>query len=230
MIDLTGAILQPRTADMTASEGSIRGYFPATTMPDCDWWRELWPDPHQVLVVLGIGAGMDVIDLCCGDGLFTAPLTRLARRVSALDLDPHMLERAREKVRARGSINCEFIEADAYDIARLAPWRADAVLMANTFHGVPDKRRLVKAVAAVLKPCGRFVVVNWHRRQREETTVLGKPRGPRTEMRMAPEELRAVIEPAGLGLKLVIELPPYHYGAIFERVGGQATSLASPPT
>lgn len=27
-------------------------------------------------MALGIGAGMRVIDLCCGDGLFTLPLAR----------------------------------------------------------------------------------------------------------------------------------------------------------
>ena len=34
------------------------------------------------------------------------------------------------------------------------------MLMATTFHGVPDKLRLVRAVAAVLKPGGEFAVIN----------------------------------------------------------------------
>ena len=94
----------------------------------------------------------------------------------------------------------------------------DWVLIANTFHGVPDKRRLGCAVAAILKPGGHFAVINWHRRPREETTVLGQPRGPKTEMRMAPEEVTAAVGPAGLRPIHVIDLPPYHYAAIFERL------------
>lgn len=202
---------------MNPNDRTIGAYFPATSMPDFDWWHELWPAPYQVLVSLGITPGMDVVDLCCGDGLFTAPLASLAGRVIAVDLDPNMLEQARQKVSAQGSSNCEFGEGDAYDSAALVPWMADAVLIANTFDGMPDKPRLAQAVAAILKPLGRFVVVNWHRRPREETTVLAQPRGPRTEMRMTADEVAAVIEPAGLRLKQGIELPPYHYGATFEK-------------
>ncbi len=91
----------------------------------------------------------------------------------------------------------------------------DFVLIANTFDGVPDKLRLAGSVATVLKAGGRFAVINWHRRPREETTVLGKPRGPRTDMRMEPRDVVAAVEPAGLKLSEVIELPPYHYAAIF---------------
>jgi predicted methyltransferase len=41
-------------------------------MPDDDWWQALWPDPAKVLVEMGVQPGMVVVDLCCGDGLFTA--------------------------------------------------------------------------------------------------------------------------------------------------------------
>ena len=201
--------------DMTA----VEGFFPATAMPDADWWQALWPRPDQVLAELGIAPGTQAaIDLCCGDGLFTAPLARLARCLAAIDIDPRMLSLAREKVAAvGGGGDCEFIEGDAYDVARLAQWPADIVLIANTFHGVPDKARLAGGVAAILKPGGRLIVVNWHKRPREETTILGQPRGPRTEMRMTPEEVATTVAPAGLKPLHVVELPPYHYGAIFEK-------------
>jgi len=42
----------------------------------CDWWQALWPEPQQVLGALGIRLDMKVVDLCCGGGLFTAPLAR----------------------------------------------------------------------------------------------------------------------------------------------------------
>lgn len=32
---------------------------------------------------------------------------------------------------------------------------------------------------------------------------------------MSPEQTRAVVEPAGFTVEALIELPPYHYGAIF---------------
>ena len=48
--------------------------FPATAMPDRDWWRSLWPDPARVVAALGIESGMSVIDLGCGDGYLTAAI------------------------------------------------------------------------------------------------------------------------------------------------------------
>ena len=194
----------------------LPGFFPATAMPDPDWWEALWPDPAQVLSSLGIEPHMEVVDLCCGDGLFTVPLARMARYVIAIDLDPTMLDKAR--ARLLGATNCDFIASDAYNLAEIVREPVDFVLMANTFHGVPDQKQLSRAVAAILKPGGHFAVVNWHRRPREETPVLGLPRGPKTEMRMEPEDLAAAVEQSGLRFERVVELPPYHYGAIFGRV------------
>lgn len=116
-----------------------------------------------------------------------------------------------------GATNCAFIVGDTYDVAELVAEPVAVVLMANTFHGVPDKERLARAVAAVLRPGGRLSVINWHRRPREETVVLGQARGPKTEMRMEPGDVAATVEPASLKLAHIIELPPYHYNAIFEK-------------
>jgi ubiquinone/menaquinone biosynthesis C-methylase UbiE len=196
----------------------LEGFFPATAMPDPDWWQVLWPRPDEVLAGFQVHSETDAVDLCCGDGLFTIPLARMARHVVAIDLDPEMVELARVRATAAGVTNCAFIVGDAYDLGELVPPSSeDFVLIANNFHGVPDKVRLARAVVTVLRPGGRFVVVNWHQRPREETIVLGQPRGPRIEMRMTPEEVTAAVAPAGLRPMRVAELPPYHYGAIFER-------------
>lgn len=103
------------------------------------------------------------------------------------------------------------------DLPIVMPTAVDHVFMANTFHGVPDKPGLARAVASILHPQGECAVVNSHRRPREETVVLGQPRGPNTEMRMEADDVAAAVEPTGLLLKRVVELPPYHYGAVFHR-------------
>ena len=203
---------------MQMQEGeSIEGMFPATSMPDAAWWQALWPQPETVLADIGMKPGMHVVDLCCGDGLFTVPLAKMACRVIAIDLDPEMVNLTRAQVAAAGATNCTFVVGDAYDVAEFVTEPVDLVLIANTFHGVPDKERLARAVAAVLKPGGRLSVINWHRRPREETVVLGQARGPKTEIRMEPGDVVAAIEPAGLKLARVADLPPYHYNAIFEK-------------
>jgi ubiquinone/menaquinone biosynthesis C-methylase UbiE len=195
----------------------VVGFFPAATMPDADWWQALWPDPAKVLAEMGVEPGMVAVDLCCGDGLFTVPLVSIAKRVYAIDIDPAVLDRARARVAAAGAANCEFVVADAMAVAAVVPERVDYVCLANTFHGVPDQLGLAHAVAVMLKPKGQFGIVNWHRRPREETVVLGKPRGPKTEMRMEPNDVAAIIKPAGLFLNRMVDLPPYHYGVVFKK-------------
>ncbi|OQM75628.1 class I SAM-dependent methyltransferase [Manganibacter manganicus] len=193
--------------------------FPATTMPDRDWWAVLWPDPEIVLRQLGIHSDMIVLDLCCGDGYFTAPLAKhVDGKVFALDLDPEMLEQAKMEVARQGTAVRQWICADAREISELLPEPVDYVLMANTFHGVPDQFGLSRAVRMALRRQGLFGVVNWLPLPREETTVLGQPRGPQTEMRMSSDSVRAIIEPSGYRMVRIVNLPPYHYGAVFEAV------------
>jgi len=186
-------------------------------MPDRDWWETLWRDPAEVLRSLGLKPGMAAVDLCCGDGWFTLAMARIAGHTLAIDMDATLLEAARRRVEESGPANCRFFKGDARDITKLVPEPVDFVLLANVFHGVPDKVSLSREVGSVLRPGGLLVILNWHARPREETQVLGRPRGPATELRMAPEAVRQAVEPAGLAWVRTVELPPYHYGITFAR-------------
>lgn len=195
----------------------LPGFFQGTEMPTAGWWEALWPDPAGVLAAVGVQRGMDVIDLCSGDGWFTLQIAKVARQVLAIDIDAALLDVARARLKEAGIVNCEFQVGDAYRIAALAKRPVDFVFMANAFHGVPDRPRLARAVHDALKPGGRLALVNWHPRPREETTVLGEPRGPATELRLSPQQTVEAVVSGGLTFAGVVEVPPYHYGALFER-------------
>jgi SAM-dependent methyltransferase len=193
------------------------GFFEGTEMPTAGWWEALWPDPAGVLAAVLMRPGMDVIDLCCGDGWFTLQIAKIARHVAAIDIDPAMLEVARHRLAEGGVSNCDFIAGDAYDIASLWPRPVDFVFLANAFHGVPDRARMARSVRDALKQSGRFAIVNWHARPREQTTVLGEPRGPATQLRMSPEQTIKSAQVDGLNVLQLVDVPPYHYGAVFAR-------------
>ena len=186
-------------------------------MPTAGWWEALWPDPAKVLDLVGLTSGLDVVDLCSGDGWFTLQIARIARHVHAVDLDGKLLDVARVRLAESGVANCSFVAGNAYDLTKLVSDPVDFVFMANAFHGVPDRTRLARVVREVLKPAGLFAVVNWHQHPREETTILGEPRGPRTALRLSPQQTIEDVEPAGLKLSRLVEVPPYHYAAVFER-------------
>ncbi len=179
-------------------------------MPDSEWWEALWPDPANVLTAVGIKPGMDVIDLCCGDGWFTLPIAKIAQRVIAIDIDAGLLKQTQLRLENSKIKNCDYVEGDAYDLAKMAQHPVDFVFMANVFHGVPDKQRMACAIHRILRQGGRFAVINWCARPREESTILGQPRGPATELRMTPEATVAEVEQSGLQLQNIVEVSPYH--------------------
>lgn len=189
--------------------------FPATVMPDVDWWHTLWPHPDAVIHDIGIKPDMSVLDLACGDGYFTAAIARRIQpaHVIGFDLDATMLAAA--QVHCTELVNCDWILGDAMALSQLIPHKIDYVLMANTFHGVPDQVELCQQVAQVLTPAGQFAIINWHDMPREQTPVLGQPRGPKTELRMSVKQTATVLLSAGYQLDRLVELPPYHYAAIF---------------
>jgi hypothetical protein len=75
--------------------------------------------------------------------------------------------------------------------------------------------RMARALGGLLLPLLSPLAGLRHQRPREETTVLGEPRGPKTELRMKPEQVVAAVEPGGFRLVQVAEISPYHYGAVF---------------
>jgi SAM-dependent methyltransferase len=194
------------------------GFFEGTEMPTAGWWEALWPDPAGVLRSVGVKPDMEVIDLCAGDGWFTLQIAKLARHVAAIDIDANLLDVARKRLAESRATNCDFIKGDAYNLAGLWQSPVDFVFMANAFHGVPDRPRLARAVRDALKTGGQFAIVNWHARPREETVILGEPRGPRTDLRLSPDKTIESAEFEGLKFVKLIDLPPYHYGVVLERV------------
>jgi ubiquinone/menaquinone biosynthesis C-methylase UbiE len=161
---------------------------------------------------------MAVVDLCSGDGWFTLQLAKVAAHVTAMDIDPQLLAVARYRLDESKLTNCDFVAGDAYELAKLVPSPVDFVFLANAFHGVPDRPRLAGAVRSVLVPGGLFAIINWHPLPREKTTVLGEARGPKTELRLSPAETIDAVQAGGLTLRRLVDVPPYHYGAVFEQL------------
>jgi ubiquinone/menaquinone biosynthesis C-methylase UbiE len=161
---------------------------------------------------------MAVVDFCCSNGYFTMPLAKLVGgNLFAFDIDPEMLNRTRAALTRSSASVRGWICDDTENLAGVLPEPVDVVFMANVLHCVSDKQGLGRTVSSALNPDGRFAVIDWHQLPRESTTVHGQPCGPATETRMSPDEVRAVIEPAALELGDVVDLPPYHYGAIFHK-------------
>jgi hypothetical protein len=63
----------------------LPGLFNGTEMPAAGWWEAaLWPEPAGGGARVGVAVGMNVIDLCAGDGWFTLPIGEIADPVIAI--------------------------------------------------------------------------------------------------------------------------------------------------
>src|SRR5450759_3018773 len=118
---------------------NLLGFFKGTEMPTAGWWEALWPDPASVLNQVGIRAGMTVIDPCSGDGWFTLQIAKIASHVVAVDIDAKLLDVAKLRLAESSLTNSDFVEGNAYDVAKLVPQPVNFVFLANVFHGVPER-------------------------------------------------------------------------------------------
>lgn len=194
--------------------------FRNTRLPDLDWWARLWPTPGATLRRLGVGSGDSLVEVGSGEGFFALPAARIVdpAPVFALDVDAELLADLEARAERQAIENVVTIHGDARDLPDHLPEPVDVVLFANAFHGVDEPGSFAQQAYDTLRPGGRFAVVNWHARPRGQTAVAGAPRGPPTELRVTPAETRAIVEDAAAFTRdALVELPPHHYGVVFER-------------
>jgi SAM-dependent methyltransferase len=126
-------------------------------------WRLQHLDPPQVLDVYGVAAGMTVLDLGCGTGLFTrtaAHMVGAGGHVHGVDLQAVMLERAMEGVIDEG-VNgwVSLHHCGAYELP-LSDDAIDVAIVVSTFGEIPDKPAALNELRRVLKPGARLGVTD----------------------------------------------------------------------
>lgn len=106
--------------------------------------------------------GERVLDLACGTGEL---LRRVAEdtpeaRLTGVDLAPGMVARARQKLSSVSGTRID--QADAHDLP-FEDNAFDVIVCANTFHYFTHPKAVLEEVHRVLRPSGRFVVLDWCR-------------------------------------------------------------------
>lgn len=151
---------------------------------EAQWFRELSGDRLR---------GAHVLEVGCGRGVGAEVLLdRLgAARVTAFDLDPDQVERARHRLHARSEQVVSVAVGDATAI-EAADGSVDAVVDFGILHHVPQWRAAVAEIGRVLPPGGqllfeevpRHVLDSWAFR-----TFTEHPREDRFEAAEFAEEL-----------------------------------------
>jgi len=110
----------------------------------------------QVLLdATGVGAGMRVLDLCCGTGVVAAAAGARGAKIVGLDFSPAMLAEAR---RRHPYLRFEQGDAEALPFADAS---FDTVLSNFGIHHVPRPEKALAETWRVLRPGGRFAFTTW---------------------------------------------------------------------
>jgi len=118
-------------------------------------------EAHTLFQLAGDVQGLRVLDLACGDGIYSRRLKQAgAARVVGVDISQGMIDIA-AGLEQQEPLGIEYICSDAKDIRDLGEF--DLVLGAYLFHYAPDETALQQMVQAAydhLVPGGRFVGIN----------------------------------------------------------------------
>jgi ubiquinone/menaquinone biosynthesis C-methylase UbiE len=127
------------------------------------WRSRLFGAPERVLDRAGAAAGMHVLEVGPGPGMYTVPLAqRVASsgedgRVTCLEIQPQMIEMLRERLRAAEVRNVEVIQGDGRQMP-LPDDGFDLVFLVDVVGEIPDKAAFFGECARVLKPDGILAV------------------------------------------------------------------------
>jgi ubiquinone/menaquinone biosynthesis C-methylase UbiE len=120
------------------------------------------PRRHEALRALGAQPGDRVLDLACGGGLNLAALvaqTQEQGRIVGMDDSPGMLRHAAQRIARGGWRNVRLVRADASRLP-FPDGAFDRILCTYALKVIPPYREALEEAARVLKPGGRFVVLD----------------------------------------------------------------------
>jgi SAM-dependent methyltransferase len=178
--------------------------------------RDAWQKPDAVVAALRLRPGQVACDVGAGPGYFTLRLARAvgpSGRVFAVDVEPKILDALRERLAASGLRNVTPVLALAGD-PLLPDAACDVVLVVDTYHHFPERVAYLGRLARALRPEGRIVNIDYHKRP--------TPVGPPLDHRLSREVFLGEARAAGLA---VVEEPavlPYQYFVVLRPRGPAA--------
>jgi ArsR family transcriptional regulator len=144
------------------------------------------------------------VDAGTGDGGLLDVLAPVFERVIGIDRSTAQLERARERVAARGYENVTLVEGeiDGKPVRRAVGNGADAVFASRLLHHAPRPALFVEQLAALVRPGGALVVLDYARHDDESMRAQAD-----LWLGFEPAELRRFARAAGLEAPRIARVP-----------------------
>jgi ubiquinone/menaquinone biosynthesis C-methylase UbiE len=176
----------------------------------------------QMLGALKLKAGQTVVDMGCGNGFYTVPLSKLVGkegRVLAVDVQPEMLTLLRANLRKQNITNVRPLLGELWN-PRLPDGEVDVILLVDVYHEFSHPVHMLAAMHKSLKPGGRLALVEF---REEDITVPIKP-----EHKMSKAQILKEIPPNGFKLVEQYDELPWQHLMFFEKDESAADESAKP--
>lgn len=153
-----------------ASETSGTDRFPEALYDQvADWYAkwvadESWAHTtlrHHLAEMTGPVGGAHVLDVACGEGVFTADLARAGATATGVDLSAAMLAHARNRAASSG-LPLRLLRDDAHALANLADEQFDGAICMLALMDMPGLGAVYRAVARRVRAGGWFVIAISH--------------------------------------------------------------------
>lgn len=184
-------------------------------MPEEVYWESFF-DADATLQILFNTSGLTghLVEFGCGYGTFTLAAAQHTHGVvTALDIEPLMVERVQQKADALGLSN---VRVEVRDFVAhgsgLESGTQDHALIFNLLH-LEQPVWLLQETHRVLREGGMLFVMHWR-------SDIPTPRGPSLAIRPRPEQCQGWLEEAGFQQIEWVNLEaccPYHYGLMARR-------------
>jgi SAM-dependent methyltransferase len=184
-------------------------------MPEELYWAGFF-DAHAALEGLAgdTGLGGDVLEFGCGYGTFTLPAARRAAGlVTALDIDPLMVARVKQRAEDEGLTNIRAEVRDFIADGAGVPSGSQAHAMIYNLLHLEGPVALLREAHRTLRPGGVLSVIHWR-------SDIPTPRGPSLSIRPRPRQCEAWLREVGFTTVKRVDLQhccPYHFGLIAVR-------------
>jgi SAM-dependent methyltransferase len=110
---------------------------------------------------IGIGPGMKVLDLGCGDGTTAVPAAKLGAEVLGVDIAANLVAAGNRRAQELALSNCRFQEGDAANLRDLRDQSFDVVMSIFGAMFAPRPHDVAKEKVRVTKRGGQIIMGNW---------------------------------------------------------------------
>jgi len=115
----------------------------------------------ELVSKIGVGKGIKVLDLGCGDGTTALPAAERGAQVLGVDIATNLVEAGNLRVKASGLTNIKFQEGDATNLVDLEDQSFDMVVSVFGAMFAPKPLDVAKEMVRVTRPGGKIVMGNW---------------------------------------------------------------------